>query len=266
MTKAEIVRGIRAERRSTLELLGSLEPSGWDTPTALPGWRVREVAAHLITTDRASLLGLNLLAVLTSMDRLEAWNEGQVPKWAGRPIADLLLGLARWGRRFARLAELLPAPLYRLPVPSAWGRTRGGAILAMRVFDEWVHRQDVRRALGMPDEDVDLTPAAETLLEVIGHDLARWEPTGEGVVEVSLEGVPLPEWRYDLSRRTGWPVDAVAGADADEPRATVRAPGPDFIMAAAGRTPFDELAERGTLTIRGDEHLGRAFLRRVRIV
>ena len=64
MNKAEIVRSIRGERRRTLGLLGTLEPARFDTPTALPRWRVREVAAHLVTTDRGSVIGTILPALL----------------------------------------------------------------------------------------------------------------------------------------------------------------------------------------------------------
>ena len=30
-----------------------------------------------------------------------------------------------------------------------------------RVYDEWIHRQDIRRALGMSDEDVDVEQIEE---------------------------------------------------------------------------------------------------------
>src|SRR5262245_56401612 len=96
----EIVRANSLERRKTLALLRGLEPAEWDRPTALPGWRIRELAAHLITTDKAAVTGLLALEVFASMARLERWNEGQVPKWAGRPIPELLAGLLAWGRRF----------------------------------------------------------------------------------------------------------------------------------------------------------------------
>ena len=96
MTKDEIVRAVKAERRRTLALLRTLDDSEFDVPTALPGWRVREVAAHLVTLDKATVLGANLLVVFASMARIERWNERQVPKWANRPVPELLIGLDRW--------------------------------------------------------------------------------------------------------------------------------------------------------------------------
>ena len=65
LAKGEIVRAVMAERRASLGLLRSLSPEQFDTPTALSGWRVREVVAHLITVDKATVIGANLAFVFT---------------------------------------------------------------------------------------------------------------------------------------------------------------------------------------------------------
>jgi uncharacterized protein (TIGR03083 family) len=124
MDRDRIVRSVRVERRRTLDLLRPLQPDRWDT-SALPGWRIREVAAHLITTDSAAVTGRFLpLAFKKSTDPIEAWNDRQVPKWAERAPEELLDGLERWGRRFVTFARAL-GPVYRLSLPaSTWGRTR----------------------------------------------------------------------------------------------------------------------------------------------
>ncbi len=259
MNKSEILRSIRAERRATLALLRTLDPGLFEAPTALPGWRIREVVAHLITTDKASVTGTILPVALRSTDRLEVWNERQVPGWANRPIPDLLVGLDRWGRRFAAFVGAIPSPVYRLPLPSPWGRV-GGLVIWVRAYDEWVHRQDIRRALRMPDEEVDLASIAEFLLTAIGQTSVRASHGGRGTISVSLEGTPLPEWRYDGAVQDG--ISNGPGV----PSARVTAAAPAFIMAAAGRESFDALTARGALSIEGDEDLARSFLDRIRIV
>jgi uncharacterized protein (TIGR03083 family) len=251
--KDEIVRNVKAERRRTLRLLRSLEPAAWETPTALPGWRIREVAAHLITTDRAAVSGSMLPLVFTSTDRLERWNERVVPKWAGRPISELLIGLERWGRRFARLASAIPSAALRVRVPSAWGRVPVAMMIQVRVYDEWIHRQDVRRALGRPDEDVDVEPSAEFLLAALGTDTVPKLSDARGRIRVRLSGLPLPEWGWELGE-----------GSTNEVR--IQAPAPAFVMAAAGRGSFDELRSEGVLTLEGDEPLGQRFLSKLRIV
>jgi uncharacterized protein (TIGR03083 family) len=260
VNRDEIVRAIRRERRHTLALLRELPADGFDAPTALRGWRVREVVAHLITTDRASVLGLNLPSVLTSTDRLERWNDRQVPGWADRPIPELLVGLSTWGNRFARFAGRLPSVLYGLRMPTMYGRAPGGLLLWARAFDEWVHRQDVRRAMGMADEEVDVRDAVEVVLRATAAGMPRWDGAGAGRVLVSLSEVPMGPWTFDLGGRVAGPTPD-AGADA-----RVSVPGPAFVMAAAGRDSFEDLRANGTLAVDGDPSPAERLLARIRVV
>jgi len=260
--KAAIVQAVAAERRRTLELLRGLPPAGFDPPTALPGWRVREVVAHLITTDRGSVTGGILPSALgKGTDKLEAWNERVVPAWAARPVPDLIAGLERWGRWFDRLIRTVPAPVWRANIATNWGPGAGCAIWA-RAYDEWVHRQDIRRALGEPDERTDLSAPAGLLLRAIGFLTPRRLRARTGQVAISLDGGALAEWRYDLSARSSGPVGPLDG----EPDARIQAEGPAFVMASAGRDPFGALRSSGSLTIEGDEALAEAFLSNVRLV
>jgi uncharacterized protein (TIGR03083 family) len=260
--KGEIVRATQAERRRTLTLVRRLEPAQFDV-LATPGWRVREVLAHLITMDRASVLGSNLAQVLTSSERIERWNDRQVSKWADRSIPELLLGLDRWGRRLVRLFRAVPAPLYRLRAPTFLGRAPLGLLISTRVYDEWVHRQDIRRALGLPDEDVDVSSAAEVLLTAIGVNTVPQLRGRTGSVAISLKDAPVSAWRYDLAS------GGMSGPEArgqDPPDARISAAAPAFIMAAAGRDAFGDLLGGGTISIEGDEPLAVAFLDALRIV
>jgi uncharacterized protein (TIGR03083 family) len=260
VNKDEIVRSIRAERRRTLSLLTGLEPERFDTPTALPRWRIREVCAHLITTDRAAVTGRILPQIVGTPAKLEAWNDRQVGSWADRPVQELLVGLDRWGRRFAGMMSALPAALYRPRIRLQWGRAPLGIAVWVRVYDEWIHRQDIRRALGLPDEDVDLESVAEFLLTAIGSATLPELAGRTGTVAISLEDVALPEWTYNLGEGTAAP-----GATGS-PQAGIRAAAPLFVMAAAGRDRFDELRTRGALTVEGDEALAGELLAKLRIV
>ena len=266
MNKDEILRAIRGERRATLSLLRGLDRDRFDTATALPGWRVREVVAHLISTDQAAVTGAILPAILLAKntDKVEAWNERQVPKWANRPVPDLLMGLDRWGRRFVLLAATLPAAAYRPRLPSPWGRGPLGIYIWVRAYDEWIHRQDIRRALGMSDEDVDAEAATEFLLTAIGLQTIHLLDGTRGRLVVELEGVALPEWSFDLATKQFGP-DGSHSAPAE---ATTRivAPAPAFLMAAAGRDGFDDLRGNGTIRVDGDEELVSTFLSKLRIV
>ncbi len=259
VNKREVVRAVARERARTLALLRPLRPERFDTPTALPGWRVREVVAHLISIDRAAVTGTIVAQVFASMEKLERWNDRQVGRWSGRTTMELLLALDRWGRRFVVFARALPAPLFRLRMPSMLGGAPGGMLIWIRAYDEWVHRQDIRRALGMEDEEVDVEAVAEFLLEAIATSTVPQVKGAAGRVAIALDGVAVPVWGYDLASGAAGP-EVEAGAEA-----RIHA-GPGFIMAAAGRDQFDELQERGLLKIEGDEALARRLLEKLRIV
>jgi uncharacterized protein (TIGR03083 family) len=259
VNKRAIVGSIREERVRTLALLRSLEDEQWDAP-ALPNWRVREVVAHLITTDRASVTGRIIPQVLGSIEKVEAWNDRQVAAWAGRTIAEHLSALERWGRRFARVALAVPKLAYGVRVPTLWGRAPGGLVLWLRPYDEWVHRQDIRRALGQPDEGNGFGNVGEFLLTAMSYDIPRRMPGTRGSVRVALEGESIPEWGFDFTHRR-FGAHAAAALDA-----RITGAGHRFIMAAAGRDAFSMLMEEGSVKIEGDEHLAEAFLSKIRIV
>jgi uncharacterized protein (TIGR03083 family) len=257
--KAEVVRAIGAERERTLALLRSLERAQWDLDTELPGWRVREVVAHLLSTDRAAVNGTLVLQVMRSTDKLERWNDRQVVKWADRPPTDLLLGLERWGRRFRRLARAVPAAVYRMPMRTMYGRGGAGLLLWARPFDEWVHRQDLRRALALPHEAADLAPIAGFVLATIpSATLPDVEATG--TVAIELEGVPLHPWCFDLGART------VVDGGAQYPDARIVVDGAQFVMTVGGRGSFAELEAEGALKVEGDRAPADALLAKLRIV
>ena len=259
VNKREVIRAVARERARTLALLRPLPPERFDAPTALPGWRVREVVAHLISVDRAAVTGAIVAQVFASMEKLERWNDRQVGRWSEGTTVDLLLALDRWGRRFGAFARALPAPLYRLRMPSMLGGAPGGMLIWIRAYDEWVHRQDIRRALGMEDEEVDVEPVAEFLLEAIATSTVPKVEGAVGRVAIALDQVAVPEWGYDLASGAAGP-EVAAGAEA-----RIHA-GPGFIMAAAGRDRFDKLEERGVLKIEGDEAPARRLLEKLRIV
>jgi uncharacterized protein (TIGR03083 family) len=259
LVKGDILRDIRTERARNIAFLRGLEPEQWET-VALPGWRIREVAAHLVSLDRASLSGAVLPQAMASTERVERWNDRQVGKFADRPIPEIVVALERWGRRFLRLARAVPAAAYRLRVPTMWGRGPGGLLIWSRVYDEWVHRQDMRRALGLPDEDADLAPPLAFMFQAAARLPAM--RGGTGTVEVSVKAAPLASHVFDLA--AGAVTISLPGREAD---VRIRAGGPAFIMATAGREPgFKDLQEQGELEIEGDRSIAERFLARLKVV
>jgi uncharacterized protein (TIGR03083 family) len=119
------------EREEILGFLGSLTPAQWDTPSLCEGWRVRDVAVHLLVDEPFREIGwprglAKLAGMGFSVHRANAW---WVAHNATRDTADIM---AMW-RRSLRLG-----PVARLLGASTG--LRAGVI----------HHQDMRRPLGMP--------------------------------------------------------------------------------------------------------------------
>lgn len=260
--KREVVEASRAQRARTIAVLEDLTEAQWSTEI-VPGWRTREVAAHLVSTDVASLTGKFVLWGIKQkpIPEIEAWNEPQVAKWADRPIPELMEGLEKWGRRFARVASVPPARLASLRFPNGFGRVSLLWLAMLRIYNEWVHLEDVHRALALPDDDgVDTLPmAAKFLLAGIPIQTLPEIPDGAaGTLAIGFVDVDTPSLSIDLGTRRfgiGLPVDA-----------QVKGPAASLIMVAAGRDSWRDVEAAGHLRITGDRKAAEAFLDVLKVV
>jgi uncharacterized protein (TIGR03083 family) len=140
--------------RSTIQLGRTIADDEWDRPTDLPGWSVRDCYSHLVGTER-SLMGDPMPEV--AVDHLPhltgpmaAMIELPVEARRTTPGAEVL---AEWEDVSARrLAELRAMPDEQWDVVgwSPVGEVPFRTFMEVRVFDSWMHEQDVRRALGRP--------------------------------------------------------------------------------------------------------------------
>lgn len=255
--KQDVVESVRACRARTLALLEDIPEADWER-TITPGWRLREVAGHLVSTDEAALNGRLLLFSMKrrTVEELEAWNDRVVSRWADRPIPALLDGLDRWGRRIARLLAIAPAPVLRRSVPGPSGTASLLWLGMMRVYDEWVHMEDVRRTFSFPADDSPeaVAPVVRQLFAGIPYQtLPRIPHDVRGRVALALTDMDLPDFVVDLQgRRFGL---GLAGWDA-RVAGRVRA----VAMVAAGRDPWREAEVEGHLVIEGAREPAEAFL------
>jgi uncharacterized protein (TIGR03083 family) len=137
----------RAERADLAELLATLTPAQWDTPTLCGAWRVRDVVAHMFSYEDLSLVGAVGLFLKGGL-RLDRVNEIGVAAYADRSTDDLL----------ARVKNHLE--------PSGLTTNFGGRIA---LTDCLIHHQDIRRPLGLAREI-----PAERMLVVL--EFARTAP------------------------------------------------------------------------------------------
>lgn len=266
LDKAEIVAALGAQRARTMDLLRSIPEPEWET-IVVPRWRLREVAAHLITTDEGAVTGRTILNGFTrdanaAIEKVEAWNDTQVGRWADRPIPEIVQGLEKWSRRFERLVRLVPAAAARPALPTPFGKVSLLWLFGLRVYDEWVHDEDIRRAFTRPSDDApaSIKPVARQL--IAGLPVQSTERVAEGSkgrVALALADAEYPPLGFDLAgRRFGYGVE---GSDARVTGATTV-----VAMVAARRDAWRDVEASGGLKIEGDRAAAESFLDALQLV
>ncbi|MFI7580380.1 maleylpyruvate isomerase family mycothiol-dependent enzyme [Kocuria kalidii] len=134
MDRTAIWDAVHQERSALADLLETLSPEEWDHPTLCPGWAVRDVAAHVISSPQFGLA--DLVAAL----------------WRGRGSYDRAVFLdAR--RRGRRPVGSIVADYRRL---DGSRRRPPGTGIRDPLLDVLVHTQDIALPLGrhhaMPPE------------------------------------------------------------------------------------------------------------------
>ncbi len=244
----DIAHAIRDLRAATLRLLDERTEAELETE-ALPGWTVLDVLRHLADSDRRSVLGVHVLEFLPGRDLLafERTNDDNLSRLAGADRRRIRDELDRWGGRFATLVRLVPAPVGRLRVPTAFGTVPVAWMGALRLYDEWVHQWDITRALGLPDPPMDerlRRLLAEFQLIGLAAGPVRARAGTSGVVEVVVPDGGVPAWRVDLP-------SGEAGADVvAAPTATITIEVAAFCLVAGARRPWREL---DAVTVTGSE-------------
>jgi uncharacterized protein (TIGR03083 family) len=238
----------------------TLTEEEWKTATELPGWTVQDNLAHIIGIE-SDLLGRH---APTAVDRdwphvkndLGLANERWVDAYRNRSGATVL----------GDFREVTAVRLGVLRDPAvdfgaaAWTPIGPGTVrdmLPFRVFDAWVHEQDMRRAVGRPG-GWDTSAAAlaldrmvEIMPMVVGKKVG---PPDETVVAFAITG-PV-ERDVVIAMADGRAAIAAEGAQAT---VTLRLDAETFVRLAAGRGDPDEVV--ALVTFEGDEALGAAVVR-----
>jgi uncharacterized protein (TIGR03085 family) len=218
------VNVVEAHRREREELVATLRHFGPEAPTLCDDWSAAILASHLVAAEQAGGVPWALVWTLRGVlgPRLAA---------AGiRRLRPLMLrameGVERqgWDRILARL-EAGPPSLFRL--------RRLGQI---RLLEDWIHHEDVRRANGLgprpPDPVRD--EALVTGIEAVSH-IPEFANLRQGIA------VRLPDGRSWTA--SGDPTVSLEGS-----------PG-EILLALAGRAHVARVAVEGDAALLGAESL-----------
>jgi uncharacterized protein (TIGR03083 family) len=145
----------RDERIEFADFLAGLTPEQWDAPTLCTGWRVRDVAAHVVSFEGMTPreLTARFLKGRLQMDRINGLGVGDLADRSPEQLIALLLDNAE---------------------PRGMGAGFGGRVA---LTDNMIHQQDIRRPLSLAR-----TIPVERLCAAL--DFVRYSPTIRGVWRV----------------------------------------------------------------------------------
>lgn len=250
---------------SMAELGRSLDQSAWKTPTECPGWTVQDNLVHITALERFILgdplpaedVADDLPHVKNDIGRSnERWVESR-RAWSG---ADALAEFVT--TTDARIAQLraLDDDGFAADSWTPLGPGTVAGLLGFRVFDSWVHEQDMRRALRRPG-DLDSEAARFStgmMLDVLPYVVGKkvGAPDGSTVV-LSLTGPIVTTAAVAVTDGRARRLDVVPDAAA----VTVRLASDEYARLACGRSDPNEALTTGGVAIEGDVGLGTTLVR-----
>ncbi|GAB3883297.1 maleylpyruvate isomerase family mycothiol-dependent enzyme [Kibdelosporangium lantanae] len=150
--KDTLVKALTEEWASIDGLLAELPADEWARDTSLPGWSVQDVVSHIIGAE----LGLageqppvvrDLSGLPHVRNNIAAVNELWVDWLRAESPAEVL---KRFRTATANRAEILAAMTEDEFAAESWtpsGKDTYGRYMRIRLFDCWMHEQDIREAV-----------------------------------------------------------------------------------------------------------------------
>lgn len=264
MDDASMVEALDDVWVSMRTLSAELDEDAWRAPTDCPGWSVADVMAHIIGIE-AMTLGEDAPDIdLPDYDHVGSdigkMNEVWVESTRSMSKDELL---ARFddvtSRRLAWLRSLDEEGFGA----DAWTPAGPGTVrdqIPFRIFDSWVHEQDIRRAVDRPG-GLDSAGAELTMSRVrdmLGFAVGKLAQAPEGSTVVFSLSDPLgTTFSYGVEGRASLLDDVPT-----DPTVTVSTSGDTLVRLVCGRTTADEV----DITATGDTDLGDRILANLRVL
>jgi len=260
LDKERIVNALRDEWASTDELISRLDDEQWSWPSPLPGWDVRATVVHMFGTE-AMLLGRSpSVEPVDSVEHVKnpigAANEAWIATYADTPPSELVDEFRSLTQERLSVLEAMSAEEWNKVGFTPAGEAPYGRFMQIRVFDCWMHEQDIRYAIRMPGHeyglpvDVSLDEMSNAMGYVVGKKAGA--PGGSSVT-FDLRGATSRRIHVEVGERARV-VDALAGPAT----ATLVLPVISFAHIAGGR--LDRELHMTHCEIEGDVDLGRRVL------
>lgn len=248
---------------SLAELGAALSDHEWARSTPCPGWSIAAQYAHVIGTE-SMLLGRPTPEVDAGSpahvrNQIGGFNEVWVAVLAARPRAEVLDVFAEVTSERRRALAAMTEDDFAKESWTPVGKSDYRRFMQIRVFDCWVHEQDIRDGVGRPGHESG--PVAEQAVDevvraagyLVGKKAAA--PAGSSV-RLQLTGPVERRVEVLLADGRAKVVEALEG----EPTATVTLGSPAFTRLACGRIDPGQVLSGdrlGGVQLSGDQELGR---------
>lgn len=245
---------------SITESLVGFDDAQWSLSTPLPGWDVQDNVAHIVGTE-AMLLGIENPDIEIDRDELPhvqndigVFNELWVQYLRMKQPNEVLSVFEEYtGARLAALADMTLDEWNTESFTPA-GKDTYGRFMQIRVFDCWLHEQDIRDAVGIPGHETGL--AVEVTLDEMATAMGFVVGKRAGATDGQSVTFELTE-RDSVVRTFHVVVDGratVVDRFDDGATSAVRLPVGVMTRLCAGRVGLDVLRDR--IEVSGDLDLG----------
>lgn len=244
------------------ELCSSLGADDWDRVTDCPGWSVKDQLSHLAGNEARLLGRAGPTGEPPPLDYIRnplgASNELQVDQRRPLPPEDVL---EEWRELTQERLRKMRAWTAEEWDESAWapaGEPRRRDVMPLRIFDAWVHEQDMRRAVGRPGHVSGAVArhAFDIFVAGMPYVVAKKAQAPEGsIVVFDVAGGPARTFAVTVTG--GW------GSLSDppqEPTVRLSMDFETFTCLAAGRWTGERARDEERVEVAGDETLARAIL------
>jgi uncharacterized protein (TIGR03083 family) len=195
--KEPLVEALIAQWSAIDGLLRDLPDSAWSTPSALPGWTVQDLVAHIIGTEsmlsgeQAPEAASDVKALSHVRNDIGAANEHWVQAMRAETPQQMLAKLRAVTSQRVGVLKSMTQEEFDAPSWTPVGQGTYGRFMQVRLFDCWMHEQDIRDSVGVPGHEDG--PCAESsvdeVIKALGYIVGKRGGAPEGsAVTIHLDG------------------------------------------------------------------------------
>jgi uncharacterized protein (TIGR03083 family) len=266
LDKNDVLPALFASWEAIEHLLTDLSDDCWRTPTALPGWAVHDVASHVIGTE-SMLLGqptpeadVDIAALEHVHNGIGQLNECWVRYLRGETPDDMRLRMGDITAQRSTMLTNMADDAWNAVTATPAGADSYGRFMRIRIFDCWMHEQDIREALGISATDQELSGIAahralDEMAASMGFVVGKLGKAPDGArVALELTGPLQRTIRVAVDGRAA----VVDDFGAAEPTVTIRMDGLQFTRLCGGR-PMTSTCSADVEVV-GDQEVGRRIV------